>query len=313
MRATPSRTSSWTASSQGAVTSVHVHQRDRRTTRSPRRSASITYTITASAGAGGSITPSGSVSVGCGANQSFTIAGDACHNIADVLVDGVSSGPVASYTFTNVTANHTIAASFVHVAAVVPAPTAVSATQVLLGNPAGQRTGIVIHFGSVVGAASYKVYRAPYGQYPEYDDNGGAAPIAADDVAAGRAVDAHGRDRDRWHRYAADARLLVLRRVRGERLRRRLAGLDHDGRHARLPPGRRVRRRRRRARATTWSTRRTSRCSARTTASTWRRTIRTTTSTSDRRRTNYVDGRPLTDNQRELRGPGHVRHQLRRR
>jgi hypothetical protein len=138
----------------------------------------VSYTISASAGAGGAITPSGNVSVGCGANQAFTIAGDACHNIADVLVDGVSQGAIASYTFTNVTGDHTIAASFVHVAAVVPAPTAVSATQVLLGNPAGSRTGIVIHFGSVVGAASYKVYRAPYGHSPEYDDNGGAAPTA---------------------------------------------------------------------------------------------------------------------------------------
>ena len=32
--------------------------------------------------------------------------------MADVLVDGVSVGAVTSYTFTNVTANHTIAASF---------------------------------------------------------------------------------------------------------------------------------------------------------------------------------------------------------
>ena len=32
--------------------------------------------------------------------------------MADVLVDGASVGAVTSYTFTNVTANHTIAASF---------------------------------------------------------------------------------------------------------------------------------------------------------------------------------------------------------
>ena len=70
------------------------------------------YTITASAGAGGSIAPSGAVPVACGTDQSFTITADACQSIADVLVDGVSVGAVASYTFTNVQADHTIAASF---------------------------------------------------------------------------------------------------------------------------------------------------------------------------------------------------------
>ena len=32
--------------------------------------------------------------------------------MADVLVDGISVGAVTSHTFTNVTGNHTIAASF---------------------------------------------------------------------------------------------------------------------------------------------------------------------------------------------------------
>src|SRR5207244_8970205 len=72
----------------------------------------INYTITASAGSGGSISPSGAVLVGGRASQSFAISPDACHTIADVLVDGVSKGAIASYTFSNVTANHTIAASF---------------------------------------------------------------------------------------------------------------------------------------------------------------------------------------------------------
>src|SRR5205085_4925854 len=63
-------------------------------------------------GAGGSISPNGAVSVNCGASQSFTISADPCYSIADVLVDGVSQGAIASYTFNNVTANHTIAASF---------------------------------------------------------------------------------------------------------------------------------------------------------------------------------------------------------
>src|SRR5205085_1782976 len=40
---------------------------------------STTRTITASAGAGGTITPSGAVAVVDGANQSFTIAANACN------------------------------------------------------------------------------------------------------------------------------------------------------------------------------------------------------------------------------------------
>jgi hypothetical protein len=35
------------------------------------------------------------------------------YRVADVLVDGASVGPVSSYTFTNVTAPHTISAAFV--------------------------------------------------------------------------------------------------------------------------------------------------------------------------------------------------------
>jgi uncharacterized repeat protein (TIGR02543 family) len=70
------------------------------------------YTITATAGANGSIAPSGAIAVDHGSNQSFTITPDAGYHVADVLVDGLSVGAVTNYSFTNVTANHTIAASF---------------------------------------------------------------------------------------------------------------------------------------------------------------------------------------------------------
>src|SRR5204862_299136 len=71
-----------------------------------------TFTITASAGAGGVILPPGGATVNCGSNKSYVIIPDPCYSIADVLVDGVSVGAVGNYMFTNVTANHTIAASF---------------------------------------------------------------------------------------------------------------------------------------------------------------------------------------------------------
>jgi len=71
-----------------------------------------TYTITATAGTGGSITPSGNVNVTHGSNQTFSIEADSGYEISDVKVDNVSVGKVSSYTFNNVTTNHSIQASF---------------------------------------------------------------------------------------------------------------------------------------------------------------------------------------------------------
>jgi hypothetical protein len=71
-----------------------------------------TYTITATAGTGGSITPSGSVKVNYGANKTFKITPNAGYQIKDVKVDNVSKGAISTYTFTNVTTNHTISATF---------------------------------------------------------------------------------------------------------------------------------------------------------------------------------------------------------
>ena len=72
-----------------------------------------TFAITATAGPHGTISPSGAVVVVSGGAQTFTITADATYGIADVLVDGTSVGAVGSYAFTQVTANHTIEASFV--------------------------------------------------------------------------------------------------------------------------------------------------------------------------------------------------------
>jgi len=70
------------------------------------------YTITASAGSNGSISPSGSIDVAEEENQSFSITANSGYSILDVVVDGRSIGVVSSYTFDNVTANHTIYATF---------------------------------------------------------------------------------------------------------------------------------------------------------------------------------------------------------
>ncbi|MFO7560633.1 MAG: hypothetical protein R6X10_17520 [Desulfobacterales bacterium] len=71
-----------------------------------------TYTITASAGSGGAISPSGSVSADYGSSKTFTFTPGSGYHIATVLVDGASVGAVSSYTFSSITANHTISVSF---------------------------------------------------------------------------------------------------------------------------------------------------------------------------------------------------------
>jgi hypothetical protein len=71
-----------------------------------------TYAITASAEVGGSISPSGSVPVNYGGSKTFTITPNTGYHVTSVVVDGSSVGAVQSYTFSNVTSNHTIGATF---------------------------------------------------------------------------------------------------------------------------------------------------------------------------------------------------------
>ncbi len=71
-----------------------------------------TFNITASAGAGGSISPSESISVNYGGNQTFNITANTGYYIADVRVNGSSVGAVSSYTFNNVQTAYTISATF---------------------------------------------------------------------------------------------------------------------------------------------------------------------------------------------------------
>jgi hypothetical protein len=71
-----------------------------------------THTIIASAGAGGIIVPSGLVVVSEGAAQTFAITPDTGYSIASLTVDGSAVTVTSSYTFTNVTIDHTISAAF---------------------------------------------------------------------------------------------------------------------------------------------------------------------------------------------------------
>lgn len=88
----------------------------------------IKYTITVSAGSNGSITPGGSVTVDEGRDQAFTIAADSGHVIEEVLVDGSPVGADSTYTFRNVTGDHTISANFVLDSTATSAPSFGSGT-----------------------------------------------------------------------------------------------------------------------------------------------------------------------------------------
>jgi len=70
------------------------------------------YTIEATAGPNGAIAPPGSTLVDYGGSQSYIITPDTGYDVLDVTVDGVPNGSITNYTFTNVTENHTIAATF---------------------------------------------------------------------------------------------------------------------------------------------------------------------------------------------------------
>jgi Zn-dependent metalloprotease len=104
-----------------------------------------TYTITASAGEGGAIVPSGAVVVEEGQEQTFDLVPDDGYLVQDVLLDEVSVGAVLSYTFTNVTASHTITAQF-EVSQDVPETTTVT----IPGNTDWLDTGVSVVTGDIL-------------------------------------------------------------------------------------------------------------------------------------------------------------------
>ena len=90
-----------------------------------------THTITATVeGENGTISPSGSVNVKEGKGQEFTITPNQGYEIASLKVDGTEvENPSNTYTFTNVTSNHTIDVSFKEQAVVPPVVEAPSITK----------------------------------------------------------------------------------------------------------------------------------------------------------------------------------------
>jgi hypothetical protein len=68
--------------------------------------------IVASAGPNGTISPSGVVTVVIGENETFTITPAPLYEVDSLIVDGAPVPAATSYTFTNVTAPHTVRAVF---------------------------------------------------------------------------------------------------------------------------------------------------------------------------------------------------------
>lgn len=72
-----------------------------------------TYTITATAGAHGSISPQGATAVTSNTDQTYTITPDKEYAVATLTVDGVNLALATEYTFTQVSAAHSINVTFV--------------------------------------------------------------------------------------------------------------------------------------------------------------------------------------------------------
>jgi len=71
-----------------------------------------TYTVKASATGPGSISPGGDIIVDEGASLSLSIKPNPGKIIVDVVVDGISQGPISNYLFENVVAYHSVTAFF---------------------------------------------------------------------------------------------------------------------------------------------------------------------------------------------------------
>ena len=125
--------------SVGAVTSLEVEMDGDHTVQvvfaEETGPALVEHTITASAGTGGRISPSGEVTVADGADQTFTFTANSSYRVSQVTVDGKTVTVTGnSYTFEDVTGDHTISVTFRYVGGgggggtVTPSPTLQSIT-----------------------------------------------------------------------------------------------------------------------------------------------------------------------------------------
>jgi hypothetical protein len=113
LTAIPSITSQFTGWSGAVITTANPVTLTMNTDQSVTATYALkTFIITPTAGAHGSIMPSSPQVVDYGASATFTITPDSGYHLVDVGVDGVSQGPIGLYAFTNITADHTLSATF---------------------------------------------------------------------------------------------------------------------------------------------------------------------------------------------------------
>ena len=114
------------------------------------------YTIIATAGENGTITPCGTITVTEGDDQTFNIVPYEGYRIENVLVDGISvleNLENNTYTFTNVTEDHAIQATF---ELLVSVDMATEQSVSIYPNPNNGTYNIV--FGNIIGSVTYQLY-----------------------------------------------------------------------------------------------------------------------------------------------------------
>ena len=135
--------------------------------------------IVATSGANGSIAPPGATLYSLNATPSYTFAANSGFHVASVTVDGGAVALTSPYTFAPVSANHTIDVQFALNPA-VPALTALAASTLRTGNGTSGVMRIATSWEAIAAGSHVELYRAPYGNYPEY--NSGPAPGAVPSI-----------------------------------------------------------------------------------------------------------------------------------
>jgi len=109
----------------------------------------LPLSIVASAGNGGSISPDGTTNVNCGNSQTYHFTPDTGYEINEVLVDGIANSAAkenGSYTFSNVTGNHSISVTFNAVSSITGANEIEAAGYSIYPNPANDEIFIQSEF-----------------------------------------------------------------------------------------------------------------------------------------------------------------------
>jgi len=133
--------------------------------------ASSLYVITTNAGSNGSISPPGPVAVAPGNDQTFTILADAGYVIDEVRVDGQKL-KVSSYTFENVSENHSISATFALDVAAPPDDSCVEISDIPLDARFNSAPPNILIALDDSGSMSYEILvpGAMDGRYKDYFD-----------------------------------------------------------------------------------------------------------------------------------------------